>query len=250
MRPGMGYFVMCEDTDAADQITHRLNTDDAFKLFNGTTLNLHTNLKGKLKKIGKGANARVEFVEDDNADRFEKYGWLGRYFDNTCNGCDPTVAVNVGRQMPQAFDAKSPKGVSLDNPQNYRFLSPEKAKAGQMSNAEDSFRKLNQPEEEMAENSGATISAIHGIESPPKNAAPGIELSSCFQATSLQFHRTHRRRFEGNVVVAVSLVHPPGVVNQPALAGESLIQRRAGKGREVIEGGDVHGVFFGEVHSL
>src|SRR2546421_5673387 len=76
-----------------------------------------------------------------DSERFEKYGWLGRYFDNTCNGCDPTVAVNIGRQMPQAFDAKHPKGVSMDNPQNYRFISPEKAKAGEMSNAQDSYRK-------------------------------------------------------------------------------------------------------------
>ena len=97
-----------------------------------------------------------------DSERIEKYGWLGRYFDNTCNGCDPTVAVNIGRQMPQAFDARHPKGVSLDNPQNYRFISPEKARAGEMSSAEDSFRKLNQPEEEMTENSGGTIEAIHG----------------------------------------------------------------------------------------
>src|SRR5438876_3279557 len=61
-----------------------------------------------------------------DADKIESYGWLGRYFDNTCSGCDPTVAVNIGRQMPQAFAAKNPKGVSLENPQNYRFMSPEK----------------------------------------------------------------------------------------------------------------------------
>ena len=97
-----------------------------------------------------------------DSERYEKYGWLGRYFDNTCNGCDATIAVNIGRQMPQAFDAKRPKGVSLDNPQNYRFMSPEKGKSGEMSSAEDSFRKLNQPDEEMAENSGGTISEIHG----------------------------------------------------------------------------------------
>jgi len=56
-------FVMCDDTNAADQITHRLNTDETFKALNGKTINLHTNLKGKLKKIGRGANARTEFVE-------------------------------------------------------------------------------------------------------------------------------------------------------------------------------------------
>lgn len=58
-------FVMCEDTEAADEITARLNTDDAFKDLNGRTINLHTNLKGKLKKTGSGANARIEFVAND-----------------------------------------------------------------------------------------------------------------------------------------------------------------------------------------
>jgi len=58
-------FVMCDDTKAADQITHRLNTDETFKALNGKTINLHTNLKGKLKTIGRGANARTEFVESE-----------------------------------------------------------------------------------------------------------------------------------------------------------------------------------------
>src|SRR5260370_25638437 len=97
-----------------------------------------------------------------DANKFETTGWLGRYFDNTCSGCDPTIAVSIGRQMPQAFAAKNPKGVSLDNPQSYRFISPDKSKPGQMNSAEESFRKLNQPEEEMPENSGDTISAIPG----------------------------------------------------------------------------------------
>ena len=47
-------FVMCEDTKSADQITRRLNSDPAFSKLNGKTINLHTNLKGKIKnrKIG------------------------------------------------------------------------------------------------------------------------------------------------------------------------------------------------------
>ena len=97
-----------------------------------------------------------------DSEKLEAYGWLGRYFDNACSGCDPTVAVNIGRQMPQAFAAKKPTGVSLDSPQNYRFISPEKSKRGEMNNAEESFRKLNESETEMAENSGDTVGAIHG----------------------------------------------------------------------------------------
>ena len=94
--------------------------------------------------------------------RFERYGWLGRYFDNTCMGCDPTIGVSIGRQMPQAFAAQHPTGISLDNPQNYRFMAGGRSRPGEMSRTEDSFRKLNQPEAEADENSGGTISSISG----------------------------------------------------------------------------------------
>jgi len=60
-------FVMCQDTEAANQITERLNKDPVFADLNGVTLNLHTNLKGKIKKRGKGDAAYYEFVEDDDA---------------------------------------------------------------------------------------------------------------------------------------------------------------------------------------
>ena len=94
--------------------------------------------------------------------RFEHYGWLGRYFDNACAGCDPTIGVAIGRQMPQAFSAKHPTGVSLENPQNYRFMAGRPSRPGEMNSTEESFRKLNQPEAEMPENSGGTISSISG----------------------------------------------------------------------------------------
>ena len=96
-----------------------------------------------------------------DSEKFEKYGWLGKYFDNTCAGCDPTVAVNVGRQMPQAFNAKNPKGVAVDNPQNYRFISTN----GEDSKmVESSFRDMNDQEMDAGhvENSGGSIGAISG----------------------------------------------------------------------------------------
>lgn len=58
-------FVMTENTIAADQIAQRLNTDSAFKELNGKTINLHTNLKGKIRKRGRGDAAYEEFVESD-----------------------------------------------------------------------------------------------------------------------------------------------------------------------------------------
>jgi uncharacterized protein (DUF1501 family) len=99
-----------------------------------------------------------------DAGKVESYGWLGRYFDNACAGADPTVGVNIGRQMPQAFNARTPTGISLENPQNYRFNSGHRAANGEMNADEKSFRELNQPSPDDAamENSGATIGAIGG----------------------------------------------------------------------------------------
>ncbi|MDP1715775.1 MAG: DEAD/DEAH box helicase family protein [Anaerolineales bacterium] len=56
-------FVMCDNTEAADQITQRLNTDPLFKDLNGKTINLHTNLKGKLKK--NKTTGEMEFIETE-----------------------------------------------------------------------------------------------------------------------------------------------------------------------------------------
>src|ERR1700722_1588163 len=82
-----------------------------------------------------------------DSSRFEKYGWLGRYFDNACAGADPTVGVSIGRQMPQAFAAQHPLGISLENPQQYRFIPTDHK---QHDGSEQSFRKLNEAGEEMA----------------------------------------------------------------------------------------------------
>ncbi len=102
-----------------------------------------------------------------DANKVESYGWIGRYFDNACHGADPTVGVSIGQQMPQAFSAKIPTGISLDNPQNFRFFAGRPAANGEMNADEKSFRELNQPGREDAgagatDNSGATIGAIHG----------------------------------------------------------------------------------------
>src|SRR5271169_6981248 len=31
-----------------------------------------------------------------DSEKYEKYGWIGRYFDNTCVGCDPSIGVSIG----------------------------------------------------------------------------------------------------------------------------------------------------------
>lgn len=100
-----------------------------------------------------------------DSDKFEQYGWIGRYFDNACAGCDPTVGVTVGRQMPQAFTAKTPKGVAVDNPQNYRFIESEPGQDGKMM--EQSYKELND-----TDNSGGSVASLAGP-SQLQTARPG-----------------------------------------------------------------------------
>lgn len=95
-----------------------------------------------------------------DSDKNVAYGWIGRYFDNACKGSDPTVGINIGRQMPQAFSSEHPQGVSLDSPKNYRFVSSERAKKGEMDSEEMTYREMNGLEH--AESEGDSIGAIHG----------------------------------------------------------------------------------------
>lgn len=60
-------FVMCTDTDAANQITARLNADGVFADLNGKTINLHTNLKGSVKRRNIGGQT-IEVFEESEKD--------------------------------------------------------------------------------------------------------------------------------------------------------------------------------------
>ncbi len=79
-----------------------------------------------------------------DADRYERHGWLGRYFDSCCQGADPTVGVAIGGSMPQAFMAENPTGVSFSRPEQYKWIGQETGGAG---GSDALFRQLNMPEE-------------------------------------------------------------------------------------------------------
>src|SRR5262249_21164227 len=105
----------------------------------------------------------------------QAYGWIGRYFDNACTGADPTVGVALGTQMPQAFASPHPTGVTLNNPQNYRFSTGDTA-ANERAGTEKIYRHLNSAEEmspgqdPATDNSGSSIGAIAG--SPAAAGSP------------------------------------------------------------------------------
>jgi len=83
-----------------------------------------------------------------DSDKNESYGWLGRYFDNTCGGApDPAEGIALADTPPQAFHGPRPIGISMKNPKAYRFLDREDSllledhEAGNMTG--DSVARLN-----------------------------------------------------------------------------------------------------------
>jgi type III restriction enzyme len=94
-------FVMTENTEAADQIARRLNGDPLFRELNGKTVNLHTNLKGKLKKRGKGATSFYEFIEsekDISDDDLHELRKLSRELDDSSSPYRCIVSVLMLRE--------------------------------------------------------------------------------------------------------------------------------------------------------
>ena len=98
-----------------------------------------------------------------DADRNETHGWLGRYFDNCCSGADPTIGVAIGEEMPQAFAAKNPTGITFSRPEQFRWRASA-SNTGQMSAEETFFRQLNGFDEEStpAATDGASIGTLPG----------------------------------------------------------------------------------------
>jgi type III restriction enzyme len=100
-------FVMCESTQAADQITERLNTDASFAELNGKTINLHTNLKGKVKKIGQGKNARIEFVPSESEIKDEDLKALRQLSRALDNNTTPYLCIVSVLMLREGWDVKN-----------------------------------------------------------------------------------------------------------------------------------------------
>ena len=88
-------------------------------------------------------------------DRYLSDGWIGRYFDNACAGCDPTVGINIGERLPQAFSSHNPTGISLNNPASYRFMG-----AGLNDDEEQAYRSMFNGA--AGEGSGGSVSMLSG----------------------------------------------------------------------------------------
>ena len=94
---------MCEDTRAADQITARLNGDEIFKELNGRTINLHTNLKGKIKKVG-GQEVFVESEKEISDEDLKALRKLSRELDS---GPSPYFCIVSVLMLREGWDVKN-----------------------------------------------------------------------------------------------------------------------------------------------
>ena len=55
-------------------------------------------------------------------------GWIGRYFDNACPGCEPHVGVSIGERMPLAMQGDRVTPVSFEQADAYRYVGPDAAR--------------------------------------------------------------------------------------------------------------------------
>lgn len=99
-----------------------------------------------------------------DSDRNEPYGWLGRYFDNACEGMDPSVGIALVEQRPQAFLGRNPTGITFTAPEEYRWFGYQGEGA---DDAAAFFEQLNVPDDGLHTEdgglmAGASIGSIGG----------------------------------------------------------------------------------------
>ncbi len=94
-----------------------------------------------------------------DSDKFARHGWIGRYFDNYCQGDGALAGVAIGKIAPQSFAAKSGAGVNFSKPHEFRWIGDGDAED---EGIDEHFHELNSLEEV----SGSSIEDIRGNSTP------------------------------------------------------------------------------------
>lgn len=101
-------FVMCESTQAADEITKRLNDDpDVFPDLQGRTINLHTNLKGRIVMKGSGDARQPVFVEKEGDITDEDLKALRKLSRELDSGDSPYLCIVSVLMLREGWDVKN-----------------------------------------------------------------------------------------------------------------------------------------------
>jgi type III restriction enzyme len=101
-------FVMCENTEAADEITARLNDDpDVFPELQGRTINLHTNLKGRVVIKGTGQNRQAVFEEKESQISDEDLAELRKLSRDLDSGDSPYLCIVSVLMLREGWDVRN-----------------------------------------------------------------------------------------------------------------------------------------------
>lgn len=100
-------------------------------------------------------------------------GWIGRYFDNACPGCDPHIGVSIGEQLPLAMRGERVTPLSFDRPENYRYNGKDRVAYEMLNDIDNTSAKPPAP--------GAATQPVRSTKSTPK-----IEISSAQQLDFLE----------------------------------------------------------------
>lgn len=101
-------FVMCASTQEADEITKRMNDDpEVFPLLKGRTINLHTNLKGKVVMKGSGDERQPVFVEKEGDITDEDLKALRKLSRDLDSGDSPYLCIVSVLMLREGWDVKN-----------------------------------------------------------------------------------------------------------------------------------------------
>lgn len=100
-------FVMCEDTEAADQIAEELNRNPLYEELNGRTVNLHTNLKGKVVWRGRGAGRYAVFKESEKEISGEDLKALRELSRKLDNNTSPYLCIVSVLMLREGWDVRN-----------------------------------------------------------------------------------------------------------------------------------------------
>lgn len=128
-------LAIAEPGQSRNNISGALNIDDK------SGIGLHPNLSGFKELMDEGVASIVQGVGYPNPNRShftsmdiwhtadtsaKGYGWIGKYFDCTCNGTPvPEGAVSIGRESPLAMQGQVQKPVNFESAELFRWLGEE-----------------------------------------------------------------------------------------------------------------------------
>ena len=114
-----------------------IDKSDVLQIPGADGYGLHPNLTGLLELLDNGQAAIVQGVGYPNPNRShftstdiwhtgdhsgQGYGWLGKYFDNTCAGKpNPDGSIAIGNKAPLALHGKTQKAVNFETEELFRW---------------------------------------------------------------------------------------------------------------------------------